>query len=45
MMSDGNDNASRPLMTTTMTMTTMTMLCQSLPFFIGFFIVWLIIMG
>jgi hypothetical protein len=45
MMSNGNEDASRPLMTMTMRMTTMMMLCQSLPFFIGFFIVWLIGMG
>jgi hypothetical protein len=47
-MTNNNDNnASRPPTMTTMmmTITIMMTLHQSLPFFIGFFIVWLIFMG
>jgi hypothetical protein len=45
MMNDDDDDALRPPTKMTMTMTMITMSCQSLPFFIGFFIVWLIAMG
>jgi hypothetical protein len=42
---DDNNNALRPpTMAMTMTMPTMTMLCQYLPFLLAFF-VWLIVMG
>jgi hypothetical protein len=42
---NNTNDASRPPTTKTATMTMMTMSCKSLPFFIGFFIVWLIVMG
>ncbi len=46
MMKNNNNNALRPPMTMTKTMSTMTMSCQSSPFFIFlFFIVWLIVIG
>jgi hypothetical protein len=45
-VTNGNDeDASRPPTMMTTTMTTMRASCKSLPFFIGFFIVWLIVMG
>ncbi len=45
MINNNDDDVSRPLTMTMTTMTMMTMSCQSLPFFNGFFIFWLIVMG
>ncbi len=45
MTNDSDNNALIPTTMTTTTMTTMITSCQYLPFFIGFFIVWLIDMG